>query len=129
MDTNKLSITINKPVSEVFEFTLNPKNTPKWIETMMEEKTDTENIKVGTKYSNTNDGITWTEYLCSLLQKDTLFELQEVGGSYRVKYTYVPISTNETELAYIEWTDDKSELSKPLEMKALEKLKSAIETQ
>jgi hypothetical protein len=128
MRTNTLTITIEKPISEVFEFTLNPINTPKWIETILKEKTDTENVQVGTKYSNTNDGISWTEYVCSLFEKDKSFGLDEIGGLYRVKYDYTPISIGATQLLYTEWMSDESEISKPLEIKALEKLKSVIET-
>jgi uncharacterized protein YndB with AHSA1/START domain len=38
MKENKLTITINKPIDYVFEFTTNPKNTPLWFSTIAEEK-------------------------------------------------------------------------------------------
>ena len=62
MRENKIAIKIKRPVSEVFDFTTNPRNTPKWIESIAEEKANELPIRVGTIYRNKNkDGI-WTEY-------------------------------------------------------------------
>ena len=52
MKTNKLNIRINKPISEVFDFTINPQNTPRWIDFIVEETIDSREIKLGTRYTN-----------------------------------------------------------------------------
>lgn len=40
MKMNTLSIVINKPVADVFAFTVDPANTPRWIDGIVEEVTD-----------------------------------------------------------------------------------------
>ncbi len=37
MQENKITVIINKPIEEVFEFTTNPKNTHLWITSINEE--------------------------------------------------------------------------------------------
>ena len=51
MTENKLIIIVEKPVEYVFDFTTNPKNTPKWIDSIDQETTDTKEIRLGTVYS------------------------------------------------------------------------------
>ncbi len=36
---NRIKIQINRPVSEVYAFTLDPKNTPSWIDDSAHEET------------------------------------------------------------------------------------------
>jgi len=48
MKENKISIIINKPIEEVFEFTTNPKNTHLWITSIVEEVSDEYPPKIGT---------------------------------------------------------------------------------
>jgi hypothetical protein len=128
MNKSELKIIINKSISEVFDFTINPENTPKWLDSIKEEKIDTDIIGVGTKYQNTGDGKNWSEYICTEYKKYELFELAEVGGHYRVKYFYKKISESETELTYLEFIDDGvSYLQNPLNIKSLEMLKSVME--
>lgn len=52
MKHKKLTITIDKPSSEVFEFTADPKNTPKWIDGIIIEETNETLPKLGTIYRN-----------------------------------------------------------------------------
>lgn len=127
MKENKLTIKISKSVHEVFEFTINPDNTPKWIDEVAEELAEYP-IKVGTKYKNRGDEEGWTEYFVSDFEKDKIFELKALNSPYVVRYTYKTISPTETELTYHEWMEE-GELDKPFAMKTLENLKQILETQ
>jgi len=40
MKNKKIVIQINKPIDEVFSFTLNPKNTPLWVDSVVFEETN-----------------------------------------------------------------------------------------
>ncbi len=129
MNSNILSIEIHKPVSEVFKFTTNPKNTPEWIYWMKEEKVNSYPVNLGTEYSNTKDGISWTTYTCTIFEENKKFELQEKNSSYKVVYIYEEISNTETKITYHEWMTDGSHLSEPFNIASLEKLKKVLETE
>lgn len=122
----RLKIIINKPVSEVFEFTTNPKNTPLWVDTIIKEETNEWPVKDGTIYKNTGDGINWSEYLISGFEKDKSFTFNQIGGHYHVRYDFSTILDGKTELEYYEWVDN-GELTTPFTIEELTKLKTAIE--
>ncbi len=125
----KLSIEINKPAKDIFEFALNPKNTPKWIDFIAVEETNEWPAKQGTIYRNKGkDDIEWSELELTEYDPYKRFTLSKKDGSYSVRYTFTPISEDRTELEYYEWTD-KNELSVPFTMEPLEKLKQVIETE
>ena len=126
MKENKISIEIDKPIQEVFEFTTNPKNTPLWIDSIVSEQSDQWPIKIDTKYKNVGREGTWTEYLVVQIIVNKLFELKQVNGSYHVRYTYEKISDKRTKLTYFEWVDN-GELESPFSIDVLEKLKKVME--
>ena len=128
MKTHKLTIRIKKPVSEVFDFTINPQNTPRWIDFIVEETIDGKEIKLGTRYTNRDKDGKVNLYELTQFENDKVFELKSVPPYYTVKYTYTPISDNETELEYFEWMDS-GELSTPFPMSAMEKLKDILEAE
>ncbi len=126
MKSNKLTINISKPVSEVFAFTVNPENTPCWIDFIIEEKIDTNEIKIGTHYINSDKDGKVNKYILTKFENDKVFELQSVPAFYTVRYTYTPVSENETNLEYFEWVES-GELSSPFPISAMQKLKEVLE--
>jgi hypothetical protein len=126
MKTNKLNIRINKPISEVFDFTINPQNTPRWIDFIVEETIDSREIKLGTRYTNRDKDGKINLYELTKFENNKIFELKSIPPFYTVKYTYTKISDHETELEYFEWMES-GELSSPFPMSAMQKLKEVLE--
>ncbi len=52
MKENKLTIFINKPVSKVFEYSLESNNVPKWITSIKQEIPLERPVKKGTRLKN-----------------------------------------------------------------------------
>jgi len=125
MKENRISIVINKPVQEVFTFTIDPNNTPKWIDGIKEEQISEQPVKVGTIYKNTNNGKDWNVYQVIEFEKNKVFTLKQQGSSYHVRYTYEPLNELMTKLTYFEW--NKEGIANPFSIQALEKLKAIIE--
>jgi hypothetical protein len=128
MKENKISIKLNRPVSDVFLFTINPLNTVKWAEGIKKEETNEWPVKTGTIYKNSDDSGKWSAYLLVRLEENRLFELLSEDKNYHVRYTYTPISETESHLEYYEWVDEGN-LERPYSQEALDKLKRAIEQQ
>lgn len=127
MKDKKLTIQINKPVREVFEFTTNPKNTHLWVNSIVHEETNEWPAKVGTIYKNRNKEGDWSEYEETSFEKDKSFVFSLKGGSYHVKYTFKELPNNGCELEYYEWVDE-GKLEEPFTIDILEKLKSILES-
>jgi polyketide cyclase/dehydrase/lipid transport protein len=134
-----LTITINRPASDIFHYTLDPANTPKWIDFIVAEEANEEPPKLGTQYKNQNASGEWTEYELIGFEPPEHFTLARIGGSYRVKYTFTPVATPEndpsdsgqdnqdaTKVEYHEWVEE-GELTHPFPPEALQKLKSVLE--
>jgi hypothetical protein len=127
MRDNKLSIVINKPVEEVFSYTLNPKNTHAWIDSIDEEVTSEWPPKVGTTYRNRASGNErWRHYKLTALEDNKSFTLEDTKGNYHVKYSFKLLKDNSTEFEYYEWTVNTG-LESLFPMKHLEVLKSILE--
>ena len=121
----KLIITINKPAKYLFDFTLNPANTPKWIDTIVVEETNEWPPKIGTIYRNKSSDGKWREFELTAFEPGKMFVLSKRDG-YHVRYTFAPIDEDSTELEYYEWVDD-GVLTDVLTMDVLEKLKQIVE--
>lgn len=126
MKDKKLTIVINKPVSEVFEFTTNPANTSKWIDGIDVEETDETPPRLGTIYRNKGQSGDWNEYKMTVFEKNKTFTLSRLNGDYHVRYTFKPLSDNGCEFEYYEWVDE-GELDDTFSHDVLEKLKSIME--
>lgn len=126
MKDKKLTVVINKPVSEVFEFTTNPANTAKWIDGIAIEETNEMPPKLGTIYRNKGQSGTWNEYKMTEFEKDKMFVLSRLNGDYHVRYTFKPVDNNGCDFEYYEWVDE-GELDGTFSQEVLEKLKSIME--
>lgn len=126
MKDNKLIIQINKPVSEVFGFLLNPKNTPLWIDSIVKEESDEWPVKAGSKYRNQNRNSVWSEYKVLSLDPNKSFEFVKSDNNYHVRYTFKNLGNNKTKLEYYEWVE-KGEVDEPFTQDILEKLQSVLE--
>ncbi len=125
MKENKISIVINRPASEVFDFVINPENTPKWIDSLVKEEVNEQPIKRGTIYRNVNKAGEWSEYEMVEFEKDKSFVMKDKGSTYHVKYILEPLGNGVTELTYFEWMTE-GELSNPFTKAVLEKLKTIL---
>ena len=126
MRNNKLVISISKPVREIFTFVLNPKNTQKWIDSILVEETNEWPVKKGTIYRNKSINDIWIEYKLSDFKKDEMFVMTKSDNNYHVKYTFTPVNESTTQLTYYEWVD-RGELDEPFTLQVLEKLNSVLE--
>ncbi len=124
MQENKISIVINKPIEEVFEFTTNPKNSHLWISFIEEEIAEEFPPKIGTKYKNRR-GDSWNISEVTEFEKNRLFKLE--NETFSVRYTYKKLSDNSTELEYLE-SVKQGTLSNPFTKEVLQKLKEIIES-
>ncbi|MEK7622634.1 MAG: SRPBCC family protein [Patescibacteria group bacterium] len=126
MKEKKLTIKINRSTVAVFEFCLNPKNTPLWADSIVKEEANEQPTKLGTIYRNVNRNGQWSEYAVVAYDKDKMFELKLNDNNYHVRYTLIPVGENECKLEYYEWveTDD---LAVPFTKDILNKLKTVIE--
>jgi len=127
MKGNKLEIRINRPVSEVFKFLLDPKNTPLWVDSFVKEEVNEVPTKLGTVYRNQDKSGRWSEYSITDYEENEMFEFTAKDGNYSVRYTFHPVDDNTTELEYVEWVR-KGKPEKPFTIEVLQKLKSILES-
>lgn len=126
MTSNRLSVQIIKPIAEVFAYTINPKNTPAWIDSIEIEETNEWPIKVGSQYRNKTKSGKWNLYDVVGLEENKLFELVARDGNYHVRYSYNPLADYKTEMEYFEWVE-QGELEEPFRQEVFNKLKRIVE--
>ncbi len=122
----KLTVKINRPIDEVFEFTTNPDNTSKWIDSVVGEKAEIFPPKIGTKYQNWDESGEINEYVVAKYEPPKVFQLDATHQDYKVRYSYTPTSEKETELEYFEWSES-DQLHAPFMQEILDKLKAVME--
>lgn len=120
--TNEIRIIIAKPREEVFEFVLEPNNTPSWCSHIDEESVDTEQIGLGTRYTNNFGELEVTDY-----ERNVYFELSEIGTEYQCSYSFHKIDDNITEIVYFEGMLDGTPLDEAMETENFDRLKEILE--
>lgn len=128
----KLAITINRPAHEAFDFTLNPENTPKWIDGIVKEQANETPIKLGTIYKNQDQEGNWREFEITAYKPGMMFEMTKKDDNHHVKYTFKPLNNNQCELEYFVWADGNEltgAFTQETIQKILHKLKNIIESQ
>lgn len=122
----KLYVTINRDQKSVFEFTCNPQNTPKWIDSIVREEASMGEVAVGTTYKNWDTEGKVNEYVVTIYEPYTCFQLDATHQDYKVKYSYREIDPNVTELEYHEWSES-GQLHAPFMQEILDRLKMVLE--
>lgn len=110
----------------MFDFTLDPVNTPKWVSSIVQEMRNENPTKLGTVYKNQNKEGKWSEYEVTEFEPNKVFVMSQKSGSYHVKYTFTVVSENQTELEYYEYVDN-GEIDEPFTQDVLQKLKNVME--
>ncbi len=126
MRENKVNIIINKPIEDVFEFTINPQNTHVWIPSIQKEVSDEFPPKIGTRYKNCGKNADWSFYKVMEYEWCKIFTLSDLNENYHVKYTYHKLKNDQTAMEYFEWMEN-GELENPFTQDILDHLKSVME--
>lgn len=128
MKDNKLTIVINKPAQVVYDYTLNPKNTPLWIDGIESEETNEWPVKIESIYKNTDGKGSWNRYKVTELVDGKTFTLTSIPDmNLSVKYTFTKITDSSTQFDYHEWVE-QAPLEHVFTQDALEKLKYILES-
>lgn len=126
MKSNKLTVRINKPIHEVFTFTITPPNSTLWITDVLNEETNEWPVKEGTVYTlQTKEG-SFSEVTVTDIKNDVFVEWISEDRNYHCRYSFKPINEDVTELEYSEWVDS-GELIDPFTLETLQTLKSVLE--
>lgn len=126
MKSNKLTIQINKPVHEVFIFTITPPNSTKWIPSVVKEETNEWPVRKGTVYKLQNEKGKFSEVIVVVIKENEVVEWISKDQTYHCRYTFRLIDENISELEYYEWVDT-GELDEPFTLEILGKLKHLLE--
>lgn len=124
MQQIRQSIIINRPVEIVFAFAVSPKNTPKWVDSIVVEQTNEWPVKVGTIYRSQNHAGEWSELELTAFEPNRAFTMRLPDGGY-VSYEFSAPDAGTTKLDYV-WASD-GQLDAPFLNKILLQLKTVLE--
>jgi hypothetical protein len=122
----RVTIQINRPIADVFAFTINPKNTPLYVDSVVAEETNEWPVKLGTIYRNKTKDSEWSEYTVIEFKENELFALSKKDNGLLVRYTFKQIDGNTTELKYYV-QKSKGEIDEPFIKSIVDKLKIVLE--
>lgn len=125
MKSNTLIITINKPIADVFAFCITPPKAKLWIESIVNETTNEWPAKVGTVYTEHKADGTSFNIIVEDYKENEFIEWKTEDGKYHVRYMFVPLDKDRTQLTYVETGD----VDEPFTQDVLEKLKQVIENE
>lgn len=126
MKENTLTVQVDCSARELFDFTLNPSNTPKWVDDIVVEETNETPPRLGTIYRNQNPQGEWREFQLTTFEDGERFVLSQQNSAYRVEYTFKPLGNDRCELVYHEWVNE-GELQNPVTQSFLDELKAVVE--
>jgi len=122
MKTQEIRLVIEAPTDEVFEYVVEPMNTPKWIDDVSKETINTKQIGLGTLYSNEHRTLEVTDY-----ERDVFFEMTNKKTGYQCSYSFRKMDETKTELIYFEAMNKGSALPGPMNEKSFKKLQELLE--
>ena len=127
MKENRITIIINKPIEEVFEFTTHPKNTHLWIPSITQEIAEVYPPSIGTIYKNKGEGTQWDIYKVIDFKQNEVFTLSDLEDNYHAQYSYTKINNQQTQMEYFEWVKNGT-LSNPFHPSIIDTLKEVMES-
>ena len=122
MKTNEIRIEIERPIKDVFEYTLEPQNKSIWCSIITEESVDTEQIGITSIYRNNLGSFKVSDY-----ERNIFLELMSLDEKFQCSYSFRKIDDNTTELIYFEAMLDGSDLTEAMDKKYFKKLKELLE--
>ena len=123
MKENKLTVTINKPLPEVFTFCVTPPKANLWVPGIINETTNEWPARIGTVYTEYKNDKTLFNIIVTGYKENEFVEWKTEDDNYKVSYRFTSIDQNTTRLVYVETGD----VSKPFTKEVLEKLKKVVE--
>ena len=126
MRENKITVIIDKPIDEVFEFTTNPQNTDLWVPFISKETSSEYPPQIGTIYKSCRENNSWSEMKVVEFENNKKFVISDFDENLFVKYFYRYLDKNKTELEYSDWMTDK-DFDSPITKDVLKNLKKIME--
>lgn len=105
MKSNRLTVVVVKQIAEVYAFTADLKNVPKWQDGVAAVDKD-QQLGAGSVWRfHYKDGrvVDFDEVASKV--NDT-FEIVSRDGNHHVRYSFKPLNSYKTEMEYFEWVEE-----------------------